>query len=46
MTIKKKKTPKKGEKKLNLPKISSNQTQEKTLKQKFTTGYYHCLADS
>jgi len=37
-----KKTKKKAVKKLNLPKTIAS----KSLKQKFTTGYYHCLANS
>jgi hypothetical protein len=43
---KSRKTTKKA-KILNLPKtVISPKSQEKSLKQKFTTGYYHCLANS
>jgi hypothetical protein len=44
--VSKTKTSGKKSKKLNLPKATFPKDQEKSLKQKFTTGYYHCLANN
>jgi len=44
--VSKTKSSRKKPPQLNLPKAVSSQAQEKALKQKFTTGYYHCLANN